>query len=477
MAEPIALHGGDVLGPVLANVEAEQSLLAAILSDNRCYDQVSDRLLPDHFVDATHARTFAAIARYIEAGKRVDAISLANSVAHQEPETAEYLRELQVSAVNTDVRGYAAAIEEMYRRRELRALGQFLVHEAQDAEWDEQVQAASSEASDRLDQLSDTSSDSTLRPITSGMDGWIERVEAAIKNGGKLTGVSSGLTDLDGFLGGWNAPDLIILAARPGMFKTAAGVHFALSAARAGMPVAFFGLEMGEDQIGGRVLAAESGIAHDRQRKGMIDPYEFDSLVAARNRLSSLPLHLDDTPYLSLQQIRSRCRRFKRKMGGRLALVLIDYLQLMAGSGKAENRVQEVSAISRGLKLMAKHLDCPIIAMSQLNRGLENREDKRPNLSDLRESGSIEQDADVVIFNHYEAKYLRKAKPQRKLKQTEFEHAEELADWEANVRACENKLELIIGKNRHGPEGAIEVHLTPEQMTLSDLYKGEGCAQ
>jgi replicative DNA helicase len=308
--------------------------------------------------------------------------------------------------------------------------------------------------------------------------------EAAFKRSGKTTGVSSGFTDLDKLLGGLHPSDLLILAGRPSMGKTALATNIAFNAAKAYKPaktpdgrtiaedgavVGFFSLEMSAEQLATRILAEESGISGDRIRRGDVSHEDFDKFVQASQRLSSVPLFIDDTPALSIAALRTRARRLKRQQG--LDLIVVDYLQLMQGTPGArgaENRVQEISEITRGLKSVAKDLNVPVIALSQLSRAVEQREDKRPQLADLRESGSIEQDADVVMFVFREEYYLGRAEPTRRPEESDDKFNDRYGRWQERLQQVHGTGEVLIAKQRHGPIGKVTLRFDGETTKFSN---------
>src|SRR5689334_21236696 len=309
--------------------------------------------------------------------------------------------------------------------------------------------------------------------------------EAAFKRAGRTTGVSSGFTDLDKLLGGLHPSDLVILAGRPSMGKTALATNIAFNAAKAyrterqpdgtptvadGAIVAFYSLEMSAEQLALRILADESGVSGDRIRRGDVSHEDFDKFVLASQRLATLPLFIDDTPALSIAAVRTRARRLMRQQG--LGLIVVDYLQLLQGSpdGRgSENRVQEISEITRGLKALAKELNVPVIALSQLSRAVEQREDKRPQLADLRESGSIEQDADVVMFVFREEYYLSRSEPTRRPDETDEKFNDRYERWKERCEVTFGTADIIIAKQRHGPIGTVKLHFEPETTKFEDF--------
>lgn len=460
-----------------ANIEAEQSLLAAILANNSTFEQVADFLMAEHFADPAHGRIYDACRAMIEAGQTASAITLKNRFDQDEELASEggarYLAGLQTSFVSLDAGHYGRIVHDCALRRGAMRIAEDLSERAARFDYDLSAPAVIEAASEALFRLQDSGgTEGDLRPASDGMFEWLARVERAMEAPGRITGLSTGIHAIDQALSGINAPHLVILAARPGQFKTALALQFARAAAKAGAPAAFFSLEMGADELAGRIAAAEAGVSYDAQSRGEIDGWQFEAVRKAAEAVRDWPLMLDGTPGLTLGRLRTRCRRMKQRHG--LALVIVDYLQLMTPP-KAENRTQEISQITRGLKLVAKELGVPIVALSQLSRNVEQREDKRPNLSDLRESGSIEQDADIVMFNYWEAKYIRAKKPRPKFDGDDFAHRDEMGKWAAALAAAEKRLDVIVAKNRHGPERSIEVGLDPALMRFFDVDAPEDC--
>ena len=316
---------------------------------------------------------------------------------------------------------------------------------------------------------------SGLRSFDSVVAASVNQADIARKSDGNLSGSSTGLTDLNNLLGGLHRSDLIILAGRPAMGKTALATNMAFHSAtttRTGevaAPVAFFSLEMASEQLGTRILSERGQIDSESIRRGKLESDEFDRLITASTEIGSAPFFIDDTPSLSVSQLASRARRLKRTSG--LGLIVVDYLQLLTPQLgiRAENRVQEISNISRTLKAIAKELDVPVLALSQLSRAVEQREDKRPNLADLRESGSIEQDADVVMFVYREEYYLGKREPERDMRETEEQFNAKNDAYLAKLQAAENKAEIIVAKQRHGPTGSVNVHFEKRFTHFTDL--------
>ena len=475
--------------PPPVNYEAEQALLGAILENNHAFERVADFLRPEHFADAAHGRIFEAIGKLIERGQQANAITLKSlfdqDEALAEAGGADYLAKLQSSTITIVNAGdYGRTIYDLYLRRELIALGEDVVNDAfaQDLEITATDQIETAEQ--KLYGLAEAGQ--TERGLTTFKSAVIEAVnmaEAARNRDSHVAGVATGFKDLDRLLGGLHYSDLIILAGRPSMGKTALATNIAVSAAMARnkkkgpdgteivVPevVAFFSLEMSTEQLATRILAEASEVRSDAMRRGEINENDFGKIFDASRALYTLPLFIDDTPALTIGALRTRARRLKRQQG--LSLIIVDYLQLMQGPAglRSENRVQEVSEITRGLKAVAKELNVPVLALAQLSRQTEQRDDKRPQLSDLRESGSIEQDADVVMFIYREEYYLAREKPSQGAREKDDDFTRRRAKYEERKDEARNKAEVIVAKQRHGPIGTIDLQFRGEFTRFSDL--------
>ncbi len=479
---------GDYRAPPV-NYEAEQALLGAVLENNYAYERVADFLRPEHFADAPHGRIFEAIGKLIERGQQANAITL-KSLFDQDEDLAEvggaqYLSKLQSSTVTIiNAADYGRTIYDLYLRRELIGLGEDVVNDAfeQDIEITavDQIEAAEQ----KLYGLAEAGqTEGGLTTFKSAVIEAVEMAEAALKRDSHVAGVSTGFRDLDKLLGGLHDSDLIIVAARPSMGKTSLATNIAASAAmarrkekgpdgtdvEAPQVVAFFSLEMSTEQLATRILSEASEVRSDAMRRGEISDKQFSAVFDASRALYTLPLFIDDTPALTIGALRTRARRLKRQHG--LSLIVVDYLQLMQGPAglRNENRVQEVSEITRGLKAIAKELNVPVVALSQLSRQTEQRDDKRPQLSDLRESGSIEQDADVVMFIYREEYYLMREKPSQRANEKDDDFVRREARYVERQDETRNKAEIIIAKQRHGPIGTIEMAFHGEYTQFSDL--------
>jgi replicative DNA helicase len=459
------------------NLEAEQGLLGALMIDNRALEHIGDFLKAEHFFAPAHQRIYKAIVTLADRGQSASPVTLKGYFANDEDLAcvggSEYLADLAASVVSViNSRDYAQTIYDLYLRRELIGLGQEVVNEAFDQNIEENASSIIERSESNLYNLAETGEmrggfvelkDSVLAAI--------DQAERAFKSDNSVTGVSTGLKDMDQKLGGLHNSDLLILAARPSMGKTALGVNIGFNAAelydrtngRQGAITGFFSLEMSSDQLATRVLADQSGISGDSLRKGNIQEKDFRRFVEASQKLSKIPLYIDDTPALTIGAIRTRARRLKRQYG--LGLLIVDYLQLLSGSGSRQsesNRVLEISEITRGLKAIAKDLQIPVLALSQLSRAVEQREDKRPQLSDLRESGSIEQDADVVMFIYREEYYLSRTQP-------DIDDSEKFTKWQEKMDKAHNIAEVLVAKQRHGPIGNVKLFYDANLTRFSDL--------
>ena len=464
------------------NLEAEQFLLGAIFMENELIERVTSFLKAEHFYHPAHRVIYEVCQRRIEAGFLADPVVLKG---HFEKEELlqdlggeSYLQLLAQSVPSlAHVLDYARAIFETYQRRGLVSIGEEIVARALDEDIDNATRAQIEEAEAALYGLAETGKyGGGFKSFSIASALAIESAEAAQRAGKGLSGVTTGLSDLNRRLGGLQRSDLIILAARPAMGKSSLAMNIAFSAARHyqealehtgkadeknGAVVAFFSLEMSSEQLAQRIISGETNIPADKVRRGDIEIDDFDTLAREVQRLQNLPIHIDDQGGISIGALAARARRLKRSQG--LGLIVVDYVQLLTGSSnrKNENRVQEISEITQGLKALAKELDVPILALAQLSRAVESRDDKRPVLSDLRESGSIEQDADIVMFIYREEYYLALKEPP--------EGNPEHSTWLAECEKARNKAEIIIAKQRHGPVGTVEVHFEGSQTKFSDL--------
>ena len=475
-----------------SNLQAEQALLGALLANNRAYERVSEFLAPEHFADPIHGRIFQSVARRIEAGQLADAVTLKAEYEHsgvlEEVGGTQYLAQLLTAMVGIINAGeYGKAIHDAWLRRQLIDVGETVVNNAfgADPELDGAQQIESAEQS--LFQLATEGGNNGgfvafERALTDAILG----AERAFRRAGHVSGLTTGLRDMDAKTGGLHGSDLLILAGRPGMGKTALATKIAFGAAKAllaearaidanAVPkaqVAIFSLEMSCEQLATRLLSEEARVSGDRIRRGDIGQKDFDKFVEVSREIAALPIQIDDTPAITMSALRTRCRRLKRTKG--LAMVVVDYLQLMRPSAgtRPENRVLEISQITQGLKALAKELSVPVMALSQLSRAVESREDKRPQLSDLRESGTIEQDADAVMFIYRDEYYLAQRAPKQMGFDSEDKFQTALSKWQQDMEQVHNKAELILAKNRHGPTGMIPLYFEGEFTRFGDLDQG-----
>ncbi|EKV32383.1 Replicative DNA helicase [Caenispirillum salinarum AK4] len=479
------------------NYEAEQALLGAILVNNRAYEKVSEYLLAEHFAHPAHASIYRACGRLLEAGHMVTPVTLKTylerDAAVSEVGGMEYLTTLVNSVVTIINAGdYGRQIYDLYLRRQLIDLGEDLVNNAYTVDFDSSARDHIESAEQQLYDLATTGDmDQGFQQFSDALAGAIEMAQNAHRRAGTLAGVTTGLIDMDRKLGGLHPSDLLILAGRPSMGKTSLATNIAFNAAKAyketiddngirkveeGARVAFFSLEMSAEQLASRILAEQAEISSHKLRTGDLDDADFQRMIQVSQELQNLPLYIDDTPALTVSALRTRCRRLARQNGGQgLGLIIIDYLQLLSGGGgkSSENRVQEVSAITRGLKALAKEMDVPVMALSQLSRAVEQRDDKKPQLADLRESGSIEQDADVVMFVYREEYYLARAEPGRKPEEDEARFGERYTQWQERLEKATNVGEVIIGKQRHGPIGSVRLFFDSQYTKFGNLVNAD----
>jgi replicative DNA helicase len=468
------------------NIEAEQALLGAILVNNEARDRVSGFLLAEHFFDPLHARIFDVADRFVNAGKLASPVTLKTYFENEEPigdlSVPQYLARLTAAATTViNAEEYGRTIYDLAVLRRLIDIGTDMVNEAFDMDVDVSPVIQIEQAEQALYNLAETRKyGSGFQPFRTALADAIDMAGAAYKRDGGLSGISCGLRDLDDKLGGLQKSDLIILAGRPSMGKTALATNIAFSVARSyevdhkadgtrqvlnGGVVAFFSLEMSSEQLATRILAEQASVPSEMIRRGKINEEQFGCLVDVAQELEGIPLYIDPTGGISIAQLSARARRIKRQHG--LDLVVVDYLQLLTGSNRraSEGRVQEVSEITTGLKALAKDLDVPIVALSQLSRQVENRDDKRPQLADLRESGSIEQDADVVMFVFREEYYLARREPRPGTP----EHLE----WQEEMERVTGLAEVIIGKQRHGPTGTVPLVFQSEITKFEDFVPAD----
>ncbi|KQM67930.1 replicative DNA helicase [Sphingomonas sp. Leaf17] len=474
------------------NVEAEAAMLGAMMIDNRLADDLVDRLEPAHFFEPCHGRIFAAIKTLRGNDMLATPVTLRPMF-----EADEGMRELGGPAYLAGLTGSGAGLigarqfaQQIYDLAMLRALvsvGRTLVDRALDTSEEVNPRAQIELAEEELFKVAaEGVSENAVKTFAQATTAAVKMAERALNSGGNLSGVTTGINSINAKIGGMHHSDLMILAGRPGMGKTSLATNIAFNAARrwmrdmndgiapadsVGAKVAFFSLEMSADQLATRILAEQSGISSESLRMGKISRAEFGQLAAAAAELENLPLFIDDTGGLSIGALHTRVRRLQRRHNNQIGLVVVDYLQLLSGSGKTGdgNRVQEISEISRGLKTLAKDLNVPVLALSQLSRAVEQREDKTPMLSDLRESGSIEQDADMVWFVYREDYYVASKEPKRPIDGDSAKIFEDHASWAAEMERVYGLAELIVAKQRHGATGKVRMKFDPTITKFSDL--------
>jgi len=465
------------------NIDAEHALLGAILVNNEALDRVSNFLQPRHFSEPLHGRIYENAAKLIRSGKRATPITLKtyfeNEVPVGELTVPQYLGRLAANATTIiNAEDYGHTIYDLAQRRQLIEIGEAMVNTAYDSPIDVPPAVQIEDTEQKLFELAESGKyGSGFEPFTSALTDAIDMAANAYQRDGGLSGLATGFSDLDQRMGGLQPSDLIILAGRPSMGKTALATNIAYHVAQSyrrdpdsdvaldGAVVGFFSLEMSAEQLATRIISEQSEIPSEKIRRGRIDGNEFDRIVEISQQLQFLPLYIDQTGGITVAQLAARARRLKRQRD--IGLIVVDYLQLLSGSSKraAEGRVQEVSEITTALKALAKELHIPVLALSQLSRQVEQREDKRPQLADLRESGSIEQDADVVLFVFREEYYLERREPNL--------NTDDHAKWRSQMNAVTGQAEVIIGKQRHGPTGTVRLQFTPEFTRFGNLAAEE----
>ncbi|MBV1863981.1 MAG: replicative DNA helicase [Rhodobacteraceae bacterium] len=465
------------------SIEAEQALLGALLVNNDVFDRITSIISEVHFFDPVHGRIFEVIARRIQKNALASPVTI-KAFLEDDPGLAElggpaYLVRLAgASASVFAARDYAQMIYDLAIRRDLIAIGEEISSKATAMEVDDEPAEQIIHAEQRLYQLGEQGNvDSGFQSFLKAVTDAVNVANAAYQRDGGLAGISTGLTDMDKILGGLHPSDLLILAGRPSMGKTALATNIAYNIAKTykkgtrpdgsegavnGGVVGFYSLEMSAEQLAARILSEAAQVSSHQIRNGDMNEQEFRDFVEAAKELENCPLYIDDTAALPISQLAARARRLKRTNG--LDLIVVDYLQLVRPATAKDSRVNEVSEITQGLKAIAKELEIPVIALSQLSRQVENREDKRPQLSDLRESGSIEQDADVVMFVYRGEYYKEREQP--------AEHeADKMMTWQAEMEELRGKAEVIIGKQRHGPIGSIDLAFEGQFTKFSDLAR------
>jgi replicative DNA helicase len=447
-------------------IEAEINVVSSLMYDNLLYEKVSDFLKPVHFADPLLREIYVTILHHIERGQLANKSTIwPYFMNHEAVKSEDFFNTLTTSVLSISyLRDYAKQIRDMYVRRELFKLGSDLQVQSHKIELNREPAQIIEECETKLFKLTEFNETSGQAHIFSTIaHSVLTKAKESAKSEHKTAGIPTGFIDLDRHMGGLHPSDLIILAGRPSMGKTALATNIAFFVARSlNRGVLFFSLEMSDEQLATRILANEAQIPSDRIRRGMINQPDLALLGNMVKEISNIPLYIDDTPALTIAGLRTRARRIcskESKRGGGISLIIIDYLQLLSG-GASENRVQELSFITRSLKAMAKELNLPIIALSQLSRAVEQREDRRPQLSDLRESGTIEQDADVVAFVYRAEYYEARNKPS--------EDSPKMQQWQAKMEKIHDLAELIIAKQRHGPIGTINLHYKADVTKFSN---------
>jgi replicative DNA helicase len=461
------------------DIDVEQALLGAILVDNRAMERASALIKPEHFYDPLHARIFETMSQMIERGGVVVTPLTLHATMKADPGVIEtggqaYFDALRAAApAIPNIKDFANILTDLAVRRSLIRIGEDIVNTAYDAPTEKTSKEQIQEAEKALYAVSESNKyGEGAIDFHESLRRTVEIAERAIARGGRISGVTSGFTDIDNLLGGLQPSDLLILAGRPGMGKTALGTNMAFHCAKAylqdletgaeyprGAPVLFFSLEMAAQQLSGRILSEQSELEVWKIRNGKFSESEWEKFVLAMQDLSNLPLYIDDTGGISIAQIAARARRLKREKN--IGLIIIDYLQLVEPSRRHDNRVQEITEVTKGLKTLAKELNIPVLALSQLSRGVDARDDKRPVLSDLRESGSIEQDADVVMFVYREEYYLKSREPDP--------GTPEHAKWMDKLDRATNRAEVLVEKHRHGATRAIDLVFEGSFTRFSNL--------
>ena len=451
------------------NIEAEQSVIGSILLSNEIFDDINILIRSNNFYDPMHQKIFSAIEKLIYSGTLANPITLKNYFENEKDElnVPDYL--VKITKFSTSSRQaieYSKLIYDLFVKRELIKISENIIDTAKLNDLDHDGQSIIENFEKSLFDLAEKGSfNSSIVKFDEAMKMTIEMASSAYKNEEGIVGVPSGLSDLDDRLGGMHKSDLLIIAGRPSMGKTALATNIAFNAAKKiqndgrKSSIAFFSLEMSSEQLSTRILAEQSRIKSNDIRRGRISEEQFDKFIETSKNISELPLYIDETPAISIAALSNRARRIKRLYG--LDMVVVDYIQLMKAANFKEGRVQEISAITQGLKALAKELSVPVLALSQLSRAVEQRDDKKPQLSDLRESGSIEQDADVVMFVYREAYYLERKEP----RPATVEHAE----WQAKMSEVSNLAEIMISKQRHGPTGNIMLEFEAMFTKFKDL--------
>ena len=460
------------------NIEAEQALLAALLTSNSVYERISDFLRPEQFYDDINGKIFEAIAKLLENNQLADPLTLKNYFLQKDEMELiggdRYLIELAKNApILSNTATYGKLIYDLYQRREILKISDEITNEANSFDPETNASQIIEKAEVKLYNLSSSGEISQdFKKFSTSLVEAINSAESAYKREGQLSGIPTGFTDLDQLLGGLHKTDLIIIAGRPSMGKTALATNIAFKMVNTKSIddenkkniVGFFSLEMSSEQLATRILAEDSSISSEKIRRGQLNSNDFQKIVKSSQTLGDLSLYIDDSPNLSISALRTRARRLKRKYG--LNAIVIDYLQLVRPSlSRPDNRVLEIAEMTRNLKSLAKELNIPVLCLSQLSRQVEQRDDKRPQLSDLRESGAIEQDADVVMFIYREEYYIERKEPSS--------GTEDYQKWQEKMSKIHNVAEVLVAKQRHGPIGKVNLHFEGSITKFSNLTKSQ----
>jgi replicative DNA helicase len=455
------------------NDEIEQGLLGALLVHNGSFEKVCDFLKPEHFYVSVHGRIYAAISEMLTQGKTCTPALLKTAFAHDADLEGvggvAYFADLASSVVTImSVEDYGRSILELFQRRQLIEVCDETINGAQTIEPGTSAQSLLTHAEEAIYSIAEGERQTPQAvAFSSAIVEAINSAQAAFSGDPGAVGISTGLVDVDGLIGGLRKPDLVVLAGRPGMGKSALAMNIAHYVAKQSQTVAFFSLEMSAEQLATRVISAEANLSSDLVRRGQVSREQFHKFMDAGQKLAKIPLFIDESAGQTVFHIRNSCRRMKRKHG--LALIVVDYIQLINSGRKHENRVQELTEITKALKNIAKEFECPVLALSQLSRDVEKRDDKRPLLSDLRDSGSIEQDADIVTFLYREEYYLEKAEPARSSDESEDHFQDRYTTWMQRKTAAGGKAEFIAAKNRHGATSTAYLHFDGPTTTFSNL--------
>ena len=456
------------------NIEAEQTILGSILENNELFDEITDEINESYFYDTIHQKIYKVISNLISKGLLANPVTIKNFFSNNEELIEigglEYLLKLtKVSTTKNQIRHYSKLLSDLYIRRQLIKISEETLEDSKNKELEITGTNILENTERKLFEIAERGEfQRSFVTFKDALKETIDMATAAYKNDQGIVGVPSGLTDLDDRLGGLHKQDLIIIAGRPSMGKTALATNIAFNAAEniqkqnKKTSVAFFSLEMSSEQLSTRILSEQAKIKSDDIRKGKVTEEEINRYIEASRNIYNLPLYIDETPAITIATLSNRSRRIKRLFG--LSLIVVDYIQLMRSNpGKNDGRVQEISEITQGLKALAKELSVPVLALSQLSRAVEQRDDKQPQLADLRESGSIEQDADVVMFVYREEYYLERKQP----KLGSIEHAE----WQSKMNDVNGLADIILGKQRHGPTGTVKVEFEGIYTKFKDLSK------